>query len=864
MASDRKQTSSSKNKEVDSVLNRLHSGCRFISYTDKHGGIGKESNEDRTHNALRNLSHPDEVHAEIGRALAFSYVKSLRSIWTLLDSDDVGSGELQAVVGRGVNIIQSLVCGEELSQEDDKQRELYQENYNKANYASAASSYFNHLFKLIFENDGTDEGSAVEHEALCSFVKSQWQHWCIRCEEFAYAKETASSFTGGGGFNVLNDCLKRYGSICFLDISSNKKAEVQISTQTSAAVYQSLKQTTSRKFWIKICVSNAVELVIFIAAEPPNLLVESLSSDGVEVLNSRGIETDKVFVDSLSPLFYACVLQARHNNDQRSEMVHDKHTERRLLLHEMLRGCSLLMRGVKEDDAFITNQIAWMVQYLSTSLLSYFGQIVNGIFSGNNLEVNEFSHGWLNGICDVIQLILSKHQFGKNSTTVDLLSISCETILRHFLPQITSNVCSGPVSFDVTSIYSAVLQIASSLPKHKLLDMADANLALYLGTLALGLHNDDQLEILCILIAIVFESFINCEASIRKVYVPSDVTVEGQTLITVRQVKVSAHSKNAMPSASDMLWIGGILCSLGNVMHPRLPTSAVGIKKLGETILGKAHTTLATSEEKGDERVNVDAEYHLVNILSRAIDDDKSSGGLDYQCLIRIMSASISNIYDETVLLHNWKRRPLSLSEQYFGTLLLGLFWLISYFTSDSQFVLYAPSSLDRTFTSPCFGFIRCARSCFWVLAITIDLPSSDFRYVHLSLSSTHSSLLTLMVISLARVVPSVIDLARTCTSTATSSRLLLKAMEFLSSSAVVSDPHGASIAWNFLSSLTGDSNPSSIRSTVLRILPTMCASNKKLRSRIRAIIGKSLVSTYVHVFAFSIDSIIIFIFLTQ
>jgi hypothetical protein len=111
-----------------------------------------------------------------------------------------------------------------------------------------------------------------------------------------------------------------------------------------------------------------------------------------------------------------------------------------------------------------------------------------------------------------------------------------------------------------------------------------------------------------------------------------------------------------------------------------------------------------------------------------------------------------------------------------------------------------------------------------------------------------------------SRAVPSIIDVVRTCIvhlQTArkpssdgqnmheSTSRLLLKAIKFLSSPAVVSDPHAASMAWTFLSSLTSDSVPPTVRSSVIRVLPDMCSSNKRLRSRIHEIVGKSLVSRY-------------------
>ena len=63
-------------REIDSLLKRLHSGCRFIHFEDD---IKKHD----ISNVLRNAAQPDEVHSELGRALAHSYMTSL------FDDDEV-------------------------------------------------------------------------------------------------------------------------------------------------------------------------------------------------------------------------------------------------------------------------------------------------------------------------------------------------------------------------------------------------------------------------------------------------------------------------------------------------------------------------------------------------------------------------------------------------------------------------------------------------------------------------------------------------------------------------------------------------------------------------------------------------------
>ena len=85
-------------KEIDALLKRLHSGCRFIL-------LEEEVNNNRTNkhdfsNTLRNATQPDEVHSDLGRALAHSYLDSL-----LLNDDNDLLGE---------RIILALCCGEDI------------------------------------------------------------------------------------------------------------------------------------------------------------------------------------------------------------------------------------------------------------------------------------------------------------------------------------------------------------------------------------------------------------------------------------------------------------------------------------------------------------------------------------------------------------------------------------------------------------------------------------------------------------------------------------------------------------------------------------------------------------------------------
>ena len=749
----------SHDKEIDSVLTRLHSGSRFIAYTERRSS-SKPTDEDRVHNALRNLSPPDEVHAELGRALAFSYVTSLQSIKDcLVDHEKVNNADVQAAVDRGMRIIESLVCGEEVSTDD--KREVQKEYFHKGNYASMASSFFDHLVRLVFVRDDAKKGDDSRQEQLCSFVKIQWHQWCIRCEELAYyTSGNGVSLSGGGGYLAFNACLRGYASISYI-------SGEYLSDNRTGTLFQSLNQTSSRKFWIRLCVSKAAELMKSVTAEPSNVLLECLSSDGVEVVNPRGAEIDKLWVDSLSPLFYQCVLRARPETtkEQADTTVQEKHSERQLLLHEVLRGCSLLLRNVKDDDSSVMNQIAQMVQYLTTSLHSYFGQITSNFFACNHLDTIEFAYEWLRGVCDLNQLLMSKSSCGNSNTVIGALSKSCETILRYVLPQ-TSSITISQVSFDVISVYSALVEIVSGLPRSIINKMADAKLAFSLGTLSLSLSDDEEVKMLCNLLLGVFGSL----------------------------------DKGNVNSV-DMLWIGGMLCSLGNVFHPRTSIHTIELKALGDKLVRSGHALSLSKQIK----IGDDIRDDLVTLLVQS-QDDKSGGGPDYQFLLSTVTSSIANADDDAVLLYKWKRRPLSMTEQN-AALLIGL--------SQLHIALpYAASTEDMQIIDP-----------FTLL----------------------DSLLTCHPRMSARVVPSLVDVTRVCITNASNGpmlRLLLKTIKFIASSAVVVDPNGAFIAWAFVSSLTTDSTPPVVRSSVLSILPEMCASNKKLRSRIRSIIGKSLAST--------------------
>eukprot|EP00804_Cyclotella_cryptica_P022931 CCRYP_018763-RA/>CCRYP_018763-RA protein AED:0.01 eAED:0.01 QI:89/1/1/1/0/0/2/372/2023 len=777
----RKNASTRHDKEIDSVLSRLHSGSRFVYYNKhvKRGSGAKPSDEYRAYNVLRNLTHPDEVHADLGRALANSYVSSLCELSSLLSySNDLKTEDdaaVKAAIDRGMFILQSLVCGEDVSKHENK--EVIDENRNKASYAAAAYSFFDQLVRSMFFKDDVVHIRVcnTERAEMRSFVNQQWQQWCIRCEELVYMNEK-SSFTGGGGIHVLNACMKGYATFCFGLIGPDESGEGPLSnnyTCCSGTVYHSLKQTVSRKFWIRACVCNAMEIV-----------------------NSKKIECDTLIVDCLSPLFHACVLQARHESPQQQqdlETFQHKHIERQLLLRDIFGVCSSLLHGVKDESAF--NQIAHVVKYLSTSLSSYIDQVSTWMKSkqitndSSIIDIADFLYDWLRGISDIMRLMVSR-QYEESNIVVDAVSSSLETILRHLLPQITSHLNIGLVSFDMSSVYSTLHKAVSFLPRFKLVQMADPLLAFRLGTLTLNLQDEQELKILCNLIISIF----------------SCLEPDGN----------SERIIEVMPSSSDLLWIGGILCSLGCTFLPLKSINAKKLKNLGGSILGNVHSTLQSGGTKSN-TVSIGDDCSLLEILSQSL-HSRSNSSSEIQFLISIMSSSVSNLDEKSVLLYTWKRRPLSVSEQH-SALLIGLSLL--------QISLRSVASIGEVQTDDAFAFLRSLMEC------------------HPRISS--------------RIVPSIIDVVRTCIIHSQNARqltalhakdvngvtphLLHKAIKFLSSPAVVSDPHAASLAWSFISLVASDNNPPAIRSCVIRVLPGMCAGNKRLRSRIHEIVRKSLTS---------------------
>jgi len=724
MAAGKSTPSAQYDKEIDALLNRLHSGCRFVNFEDlSNPGKGSDGVIHDVCNQLRNASSPDETHAELGRALARSYVESLHSISTTLQSSS-SDGNVQSAIERGERILQSLCCGEDASESGGESR-----IHSGKAYASVAYAFFGRL-RSFFLSDRNEDDS------MKAFIRGQWHNWCIRCEELVL--QTADMpLEYCEGIYVLNACLKSYSYICYLGKQGSTGKNDGLVDWGCAGVYESLTHHSSRKYLIRMCVAHAVSLT------------------------QSGLANDLVGI--LSPLFRSCVLAAKRTMNQ----IHHRHAERQLLLQEILRGCSTLLHRVMAADAHDENdtllsQIANMVQYLTTTLTSYLNQCIHASFSkvkvtydGHQHEntqiadVFELGYDWLRGICDLMaRLVLIKD----NNIAINAVSGSIEKITATVLPQFTPD--SFTATFDMTSIYSTLVSCINSLPQKKLLPMANASVALRLGSLSLTLQDDAEMNQMVELIVTVFKCL-------------DDTSDDG----------------------SSKMFTGGILTALGCVFRCR-PTcfdSATQLNKLGESILQR---TPRQKQEHKDESDGV----HLMDIITSSTDCE------NFQSLIDIISVSISDTEPASVPLNFWRRRPLSLSDQCSG-LLLGMSLLHISITSP-----------ERVKFERALAFIRSFLQCYSRLA--------------------------------SRVVPSIIDVARTCLALQSpSTQKLLSSLEFLSSPCIVSDPHGAHLAWAFLSSLVKDGVPTAVRSAVIRLLPEMCSSNKRLFRRARNVIGKSMVA---------------------
>ena len=718
-------------KEIDALLNRLHSGCRFVAYEDDSSGKkGKGSRTIKHHaisNQLRNSSPPDETHAELGRALAHSYIASLQSISAHLQSSSEDQ-VVQDAVERGDHIIQSLCCGEIGNSDGNESGQKFLSN--RANYASAGCAFFGCLLPFFM---GADEKDVP----VKSFIKHQWQSWCIRCEEFSIPEGGIPSVCNGGGINVLNSCLKNYGVVCNQPMGMKEDEN----DDGCAKVYDSLKHHSSRKYLIRICVASA------------------FSSD------SNGIG----LVSRISSLFHSCILKARKATTQSFY-----HAERQLLLQEVMRGISTLLQEgsmVEIDNTTsrggngkLIDEIVGMIRYLTTSLISYLDQSIYASFSMSSshsdqqnesnpcLDIFELGHDWLRELCYLMsKLVLMDGR----DVVKDGFCASIEGILTTILPQFTPSLMTSTIDMD--PIYSSLISCISALPQDKLFSVANTTVTLRLGALALMLQDDTEVQHMCDLM--------------------------------FATMKCLDQADGLAGSSSSNLFIGGMLTSLGCVFRcrPSCFNSATQLAKLGESIL--------QNTQNHNHGFDEDDGVHLMDAIKCSMDSDC------LQSLMSIISMSISGIEPPSTPLNQWHRRPLTLSEQGVGVL-LGLSMLhIS--ISSSQSI-----TLDQALV-----FLRSFLCCYPRMA--------------------------------SRVVPSIIGITRLLINSQTSTNppLLLAPIEFLASSCIASDPHGAHLAWSFLSSLAGDGVPTAVRSAVIRQLPDMCMSNKRLFRRIRDVVGKSMVA---------------------
>ena len=702
-------------KEINALLSRLNTGCRLVDYETSF--IDKNKPSSIICNTLRNVSFPDEVHSELGKSLALSYVELISSSLQQVSSSSSEDDDVlkSAVIESGDNIIHTLCCGETSSSSGSYQSSA-NSNRGRLNYASVAYTFFHHL-QSIFLNDND-----VEDNSIKKFILNQWQKWCIRCEELVITPAVDNSMSiecNGGGVHVLNSCIKCFGYVC-TSFSSNEEEAI-------SHVYDSLVHHSSRKLLIRTFIASST----------------STTLNGLQEESSANI------ADRISTLFHACVLKARKGINQSSI-----HVERQLIVQELLKVCSttLLTSCDKTNDPSVV-EVAYLVKYLTTSLTLYLNQSTHASFikvsEGTQpiTDMFELGYDWLRGICDTMISLVSPVSENQNDDIIlNAVSTSIDEITKTILPQFTNSI------YEMAFIYSSLGKCINALPSEKLLSMATSTVALRLGTLVLNLPDGKEVEMLLDLIWSIFKCLENTS------------------------------------SGYDNVFIGGILSSIGCVCRCRssCANSASNLYNLGDIIL--------KSKGVKDKQKSHDEEgMHLMDIITNTMDST------DFQPLIGIISSSISDTESSSSSpFNNWQRRPLSLSDQSSG-LLIGLSLL--------HMSIASPGMKPDDALSLLLSFLQC--------------------YPRLA----------------ARAIPSVIDITRTCLASNQATTLTSLPLEFLSDPCVVSDPHSASLVWSFMSSLVSDEVPATVRSTVIRLLPRMCLSNKRLFRRVMGVIGKAMVA---------------------
>lgn len=551
-------------REIYALLKRLHSGCRCLQFEDV-------KNKNDISNILRNAAQPDEVHSELGRALAHSYIASL--------DDDVGE-----------RILLSLCCGEDI--------ESSNQQTDKTNYASVANAFFSYLAEycmLANKNNEGDNNISADQERQQQIL-SKWLQWCVRCEELTSPADGSSVYNGGGRY-VLIACLQHYSSICFVNSSSTCGCDM---------VYRSLKRSTSRKYWIR-SVASAFELAI---------------------TTTLGGESDEesILFQSFYPLFDACVLQARGSIQLRDLEAHNE--ECRLILNESLRICTMNLH----KDSTVCQFSMKMIEYLTISLASYLDQIVyTSTNTHESVAVLELSYEWLRGLSDLIRSASTKDLDDDNTKS---LTTAIDTIIGTILPQLSSSTSSFPVVFDLTSIYATIECSVNTLEQYSTFTTANSVAAMRLGTLALSLKSDREVNGVCGILLSIFSCF----------------TYE-ETI-----------------AYNDISFVGGIMYALGCVFssRPKCANKALTMKQAGEKLMQRIPSLLELSSSSCFS-LGREENSHLIDLLAKMKSEPLST---NYQHLVDVISESISDA-DQSKL-HSWKRRPLALEDQCSG-LLVGL-----------------------------------------------------------------------------------------------------------------------------------------------------------------------------------------------
>jgi len=195
-----------------------------------------------------------------------------------------------------------------------------------------------------------------------------------------------------------------------------------------------------------------------------------------------------------------CVLQTKrgkipHNDDDHVACYEEK----RLILNELFRICTMALRKDRTSVCLFTMKI---IEALAASLVSYLDQLAcTSSNSCESVEVLELSYDWLRGLSDLIMFASSKNLDEDNTKH---LTTAIDTIIVTIIPQLSSSTSMFPVSYELTSIYATIESSINSIEQYSSFGTINSVAAMRLGTVALSLTGDEEVNSLCDLLLSIF------------------------------------------------------------------------------------------------------------------------------------------------------------------------------------------------------------------------------------------------------------------------------------------------------------------------------------------------------------------------